>query len=206
MRLVTIVTQPIKPHPAFRRLLSQLRKSQDALSTQWNAPVYRCVELEWARPEYLISGEGTRQRGSRWMQRNYCKVVHAASTETIALKESRRVYDYYGIRKPRNNPRVSVELIAKLNRIVDLSKLQTIMDSPTIEEMLNEDWEKLNESSVETIAQSLGRVILELNYEGLIAPSSRDSRGRNLIWFPDQLLPESQIEIIGQEKLKLWLA
>ena len=80
------------------------------------------------------------------------------------------------------------------------------MDSPTIEEMLNEDWEELNDSRVETIAQSLGRAILELNYEGLIAPSSRDRRGRNLIWFPEQLHPESQIEIVGQEKLNQWLA
>ena len=140
------------------------------------------------------------------MQPNHCRVVHAASTEAISLKESRRVYDYYGIRKPRNNPRVSVELIAKLHRLVDLTQLKAIIDSPTIEEMLNEDWEKLNDSRVETIAQSLGRAILELNYEGLITPSSRDRRGRNLIWFPEQLHPESQIEIVGQEKLKQCLA
>jgi hypothetical protein len=45
-------------------------------------------------------------------------VVHAASTESIAHKEARRVYDYYGIRKPRNNPPVSVERIAQLiNRL-----------------------------------------------------------------------------------------
>jgi RES domain-containing protein len=200
------VAQPIKPHPAFKHLFSDLKKNKSVLSTQWNAQVYRCVEIKWARPEYLITGEGTRQRGSRWMQPNYCRVVHAASTETIALKESRRVYDYYGIQKPKNNPRVSVELIAKLHRLVDLTKLKTIMDSPTIEELLNEDWEKLNDSRVETTAQALGRAILELNFEGLIAPSSRDRRGRNLIWFPEQLRPESQIEIVGQEKLKQWLA
>ena len=200
------MAQPIKPHPAFKLLLSDLKKNENVLSASWDASAYRCVEIEWARPEYLVTGEGTRQRGSRWMQPNHCRVVHAASTETIALKESRRVYDYYGIRKPRNNPRVSVELIAKLHRLVDLTQLKRIIDSPTIEEMLNEDWEKLNDSRVETIAQSLGRAILELNYEGLIAPSSRDRRGRNLIWFPEQLHPASQIEIVGKEKLKQYLA
>lgn len=55
------------------------------------------------------------------MQPNYCKVVHAASTETIALKESRHAYDYYGILKPRNNPRVSVELAAQLSHLIDLT-------------------------------------------------------------------------------------
>ena len=140
------------------------------------------------------------------MQPNYCRVVHAASTEAIALKESRSAYDYYGIQKPKNNPRVSVELIAKLHRLVDLTQLKTIVDSPTISEMLDEDWGKLNDNCIESNAQALGRAIFELNFEGLIAPSSKDRRGRNLIWFPEQLYSKSQIEIVGQEKLKQFLA
>mgnify|MGYP005844484649 CR=1 FL=1 len=140
------------------------------------------------------------------MQPNYCKVVHAASTEAIALKESRRVYDYYNIRKPKNNPRVSVELNAQLNHLVDLTNLHKVIDSPTTKEMLSEDWEKLNARSNETLAQAFGRAVRDLNYEGLIAPSSRDQRGRNLIWFPDDLRPGSRIKIVGKEKLTQWLA
>jgi len=200
------VNSPIKAHPGFKRLFSDLKKYQSELSTQWDAPVYRCVEIKWAQSDYLISGEGTRHWGSRWMQPNYCRVVHAASTEAIALKESRSAYDYYGIQKPKNNPRVSVELIAKLHRLVDLTQLKTIVDSPTISEMLDEDWGKLNDNCIESNAQALGRAIFELNYEGLIAPSSKDRRGRNLIWFPEQLGSNSQIEIVGQEKLKQFLA
>lgn len=61
-------------------------------------------------------------------------------------------------------------------------------------------------ASTETIAQALGRAIRDLNFEGLIAPSSRDQRGRNLIWFPDDLEADSRIEIVGKENLKQWLA
>jgi RES domain-containing protein len=200
------VPKAILPHPAYKRIFSILKVSPKELVTEWNGPVYRCVELEWARPEYLISGEGTRHKGSRWMQPNYCKAVHAASTETIALKESRRVYDYYGIHKPKNNPRVSVELHAQLSALLDLTRLHKVIDSPTIQEMLSEDWEKLNARGNETLAQAFGRAIRDLNYEGLIAPSSRDQRGRNLIWFPDDLRASSHIEISGKEKLKQWLA
>lgn len=200
------VAQPIQAHPAYKRIFSTLKKVQNELVAEWHSPVYRCVELEWARPEYLISGEGTRHKGSRWMQPNYCKVVHAASTETIALKESRRVYDYYGILKPRNNPRVSVKLIVQLSHLIDLTKLHGVVNSPTIKELLAEDWEKLNNRGNETLAQAFGRVIRDLNFEGLIAPSSRDQRGRNLIWFPDDLRADSRIEIVGKEKLKQWLA
>jgi hypothetical protein len=72
--------------------------------------------------------------------------------------------------------------------------------------MGSEDWEKLNNRGNETLAQAFGRAIRDLNFEGLIVPSSRDQRGRNLIWFPDDLRADSRIEIIGQEKLKQWLA
>jgi hypothetical protein len=47
---------------------------------------------------------------------------------------------------------------------------------------------------------------LDLGFEGLIVPSAQDKRGRNLIWFPDQLLAESRISISGEKQLKQWLA
>ena len=200
------VLKPILPHPAFKRIFSTLKISPKELMAEWNQPVYRCVELGWARPEYLISGEGTRHKGGRWMQPNYGKVVHAASTETVALRESRRVYDYYGIDKPKKNPRVSVELHALLSNLLDLTKLHKVIDSPTIKELLSEDWEKLNARGKETLAQAFGRTIFDLKYEGLIAPSARDQRGRNVIWFPSQLRKDSLIEITGKDKLEQWLA
>lgn len=194
------------PHPAFKRIFSTLKISHKELIAEWNHPVYRCVELEWARPEYLISGEGTRHKGSRWMQPNYCKVVQAASTETIALRESRRVYEYYGIDKPKKSPRVSVEVHAQLSNLLDLTKLHKVIDSPTIKELLSEDWEKLNARRKEALAQAFGRIIFDLDYEGLIAPSARDQRGRNVIWFPSKLRKTSLIEITGKNKLEQWLA
>lgn len=200
------MTQLIQPHPAYKVIFLALKKAQQAVQAEWHGPAYRCVELQWARPEYLISGEGTRHTGSRWMQPNYCKVVHAASTEAIALKESKRVYSYYGIQKPRSSPRVSVELVVELNHVVDLTKLHRAIDSPTVKEMLAEDWEKLNARGKETTAQAFGRAIRNLNFEGLIVPSARDLRGRNLLWFPDDLHPKSQIKIVGKEKLQQWLA
>jgi hypothetical protein len=107
---------------------------------------------------------------------------------------------------PKNNPRVNVELIVRLSHVIDLTKLHSVLDSPTIQEMLCEDWEKLNARGNETIAQAFGRAIRDINAEGLITPSARDRRGRNLIWFPDDLHPKSQIQIVGKEKLEQWLA
>lgn len=75
-----------------------------------------------------------------------------------------------------------------------------------MKELLREDWEKLNSRGVETLAQAVGRAVFDLGFEGLIAPSAQDKRGRNLIWFPDQLLADSRISISAKEELKHFLA
>ena len=195
----------LKPHPAFEQLVLELSCSRHQFTAQWHGPLYRCVELEWARPEYLISGEGTWHRGSRWMRPGLCRVVHAASTERIALKESRRVYRYYGIRKAASRPRVSIQLTAKFCCLADLTGYEGNCHVPSIREMLAEHWEKLNASGVETITQACGRAAYSVDFEGLIAPSAQDRRGRNVIWFPDALDSSSHIQIMGQENLKQWL-
>lgn len=111
------------------------------------------------------------------------RVTTFRSERLIQRPESSHTESFIAL--PNNG--VSVELIAKLHRLVDLTQLKTIVDSPTISEMLDEDWGKLNDNCIESNAQALGRAIFELNFEGLIAPSSKDRRGRNLIWFPEQL-------------------
>jgi RES domain-containing protein len=82
--------------------------------------VYRCVDLKWARPEYLITGEGTKRHGSRWIAKDMTPLVYAASTEAIALKEAKQNFQRYGIKPHKNKPRVIVEIHVSLQKIVGL--------------------------------------------------------------------------------------
>ena len=193
-------------HPRHSELLALLRKSRSALKGRWHSPVYRCVALKWARPEFLVTGEGSLQIGSRWMRAGITPAVYAASTEAIALKESRRAFRHFGIRQPLSSPRVIVEITTDLGNVADLTNIDTLLPWPSLDELLAKDWEQVNSRGFETLSQAFGRALWKLGFAGLIAPSSRDRRGRNLIWFPSNLAKSDKIHIAGESELGDWIA
>lgn len=193
-------------HPRFDKLRTALAGVQDDVRRRWSGPIYRCVAPKWARPEHLVSGKGSLKSGSRWMRPGVTPAVYAASSESIALKESRRVVRHFGIKRPRNQPRVMVELEAELERVADLTKLEDHLSWPGIDELLAENWEALNAAGKETLSQAVGRALHELDFSGLLVPSARDRRGRNLIWFPENLGGSEQVRIVGEDELDQWIA
>lgn len=194
----------IAPHPQYDRLRRLIAASHPGQRCYRRA--YRCVELPWARPKYLVSGEGTRRFGGRWMRRGITEVVHAASTEALALKEARGAFAFYGIGRPRARPRVSVELEVRLEEMLDLAASPGVLGPFTIEEMLGEDWRSLNAGGRESLSQAAGRAAWECGFTGLVVPSARDRRARNLVWFPSNLSGGSVVEISGRTDLERWLA
>jgi hypothetical protein len=68
-----------------------------------------------------------------------------------------------------------------------------------LEELLSEDWRKINGEQKESRSQALGRAVADLG-EGILAPS-RIRRGKNLVIFPRSLRPGSQVEVLGEKDL-----
>lgn len=195
----------LRSHSNYSTLKQAFRKTADAHSLRWNKSVYRCVTLRWANPAYLISGEGSIRNGSRWMMRGVTPVVYAASTEHIALKEAQSNFDRYGI-KPKKHPRVVVELEIRLSSIIDLPGLLQSVTWPQLPELLAEDWNAINDQGMETLSQASGRALFELGYEGVRVPSTKDARGYNLFFFPENRKEGSLIKIVGEQELKKYLA
>jgi RES domain-containing protein len=188
-----------------KKLTAEIDRLSEVLTRTWRKPVYRCVDLKWARPEYLVSGEGSQLFGSRWMAPKRERTVYAASSEALALKESRRLFADYGIAKPLQKPRVSVEIALKLDRVADLTRLPALTDWPILEELLAEDWEHCNDQGQESLSQLLGFACFQQGFEALVIPSARDKRGRNIAWFPSLHRYSSTIQISGQQELTDWL-
>ena len=194
-------------HPKFKDLQILLKAARMDLLVDWEGPVYRCVSPKWAHPDVLVDGKGSFKTGSRWMRPGVSPAVYAATSELIALKESRRTVDHFGIPSPKKNaPRMIVQLDAKLEGVADLCQMDAILPWPTQSELLAENWESQNEAGRETLAQAFGRALFALKLKGLIIPSARDRRGRNLIWFPENFEKSDQITIVGKDELENWIA
>ncbi len=195
----------LAPYSRFGALKRLLRGQADNHATPCHRPGYRCVQLQWARADHLLSGQGTQRYGGRWMARGVTPVVYAASSEIIALKEARNNFSRHGI-KPRKHPRVIVELELQLQSVINLPDLLRNLPWPNLPELLQEDWTSVNDSGQETLSQATGRVLFELGFEAVRVPSARDGRGFNLFIFPETLQRGSQISIVGKEELEKWLA
>jgi len=196
---------PLKPYARFGALRKELKNAAAEYIIPCKKSFYRCVTLEWGKPEHLIFGEGSRQRGSRWMAKGVTRVVYLASTEGIALKEARNNFAHYGI-QPRQHPRLVVEIAAELETVIDLPKLLETSSWPRLQELLGEDWNAVNGRGQETLSQATGRILYELGFEGVRVPSRVDSRGHNLFLFPENFSTTSTLAIHGEKELKKWLA
>ena len=74
-----------------------------------------------------------------------------------------------------------------------------------LEELLAEDWRKVNDTSHEAQSQALGRAAHDAGAEGVLAPSARVPGGINIVYFPDSLADRSLVEIFGEQELLRWL-
>ena len=99
-----------------------------------------------------------------------------------------------------------MELEADLERVADLTGIGERLLWPTVDELLAENWEALNAAGRETLSQAFGRALFDLDFSGLLVPSARDRRGRNLIWFPENLRGDEAIGIVGECELERWIA
>ncbi|MGJ3241637.1 MAG: RES family NAD+ phosphorylase [Opitutales bacterium] len=197
----------IQPHKQYRLLRSKIARSAPDCLLNWEKPVYRAVDLKWAQAEKLLSGEGARLHGSRWMRKGITPVFYGASTESIAIKESRHNLRHFGIKTGRleKKPRVLVQVHAWVASVVDVAALCRELPWPSLDEVLAENWDSMNAAGHETTAQAMGRALFELGYPALVTPSARDRRGRNLNLFPT-LLRDGDLRVAHREELEKWLA
>lgn len=74
-----------------------------------------------------------------------------------------------------------------------------------LDELLAEDWRKVNDAGYESQTQAFGRAAHDVRAEGLLAPSARVRGAVNLVYFPESVLGSGKVEILGEDDLKRWL-
>jgi RES domain-containing protein len=93
-------------------------------------------------------------------------------------------------------PRVLTALEVEVSALVDLT-------SPAARRTLrvsrrrirSEPWRRATDEGREALTQTIGRAALERGIEGLLVFSAPDPGGRNLVLFPEKLLPGSRLAV-----------
>lgn len=193
------------PNPRYDTFLEELQKTIRCFS-KWNGVAFRASPLEYARIVKLLDGKGSLKFGGRWSAAGTFPAVNLATTQDVALRESSANFTYYGLSLDVR-PKVVAGIRLRLSKIVDLINPKGIVKQNWLhlDELLTEDWRKINDAGHESQSQAFGRAAHDVGAEGLLAPSARIPAGANIVYFPESVCGSDKAEILGREELQRWI-
>ncbi len=196
----------VKPNPRHKVFLSLLGKMHRCFS-EWHGIAFRAAPLEFGRVSKLLDGMGALKFGGRWSAAGTFRAVNLSLTQETAIKESAATFTYYNFAPNDVKPKILVGIRFNLGKVIDLTNTSGIGKHAwlRLDELVAEDWRKVNDSGHESQSQAFGRAAHDLGAEAIIVPSARVPRGVNLVFFPESLLEPGEVEILGKDDLKKWL-
>jgi RES domain-containing protein len=196
----------VKPNPLYAIFIAELKKTKRRFS-KWQGITFRAAPLEFARIVKLLDGKGSLKFGGRWSAAGTFRAVNLSTTQETAVGESNVNFAYYKLPLRDTGPRVIVGVRLKLGKVVDLTDPNGIRKQIwlRLDELLAEDWRKVNDTGHESQSQAFGRAAHDTGAEAILASSVRSASGVNLVYFPESVLGSGKVEILGQGELERWL-
>lgn len=194
----------LKPHPRRSDLLEALERSKKFFQPM-QVTAFRSVELQYARSSHLMDGKGSLTHGSRWNPPKAFRTVSLCLEPLGADQEAMRRAAYYGWTSDLLKPRVRVAVSLRLQSVLCMKQKAAPGTQMLIQELLSEDWRKVNDSGKESLSQAMAWAAREMGAEGLLVPSAAVESSLNVVVFVDRLRPGSAIKIESQEDLDRWL-
>ncbi|MBI4605036.1 MAG: RES family NAD+ phosphorylase [Planctomycetes bacterium] len=191
----------LTPHPASARLEVALRRCLQA-ARPFAGTIFRATGLRYANQHDLLTGAGAKRVGARWNPPGLFAAVYGSLDPNAAVVETIGTHRHYGIPPEQRMPLVLNAIQVRLRRVLDLTegsirrRLKVSGDSLVVT-----DWAASQQAGTEAITQAMGRLAWQLGLEALLVPSARLRGEKNLVLFPENLRPESTLEIVNKEQL-----
>jgi RES domain-containing protein len=196
----------LKPNPCYDSFVAQLKKAKRRF-VKWEGIAFRSTPLEFARIAKLLDGRGSLKFGGRWSAAGTFRAVNMSLTQETAVKESSANFTYYNFAADDVRPKVLIAVRLKLRKVIDITNPKGIRKQTWLqfEELISEDWRKVNDTGKEAQTQAFGRAAHDIGAEALLVSSARVQGGLNLIYFPESVLGHGRIAILGKDELERWL-
>jgi RES domain-containing protein len=184
-------------HPDSDRLAQGIARCIP-LAGSWAGEAFRATALAFATRRDLASGDGARKHGGRWNPKGGFRTFYGALSAEAALMELLEG------RRRKGLPDIQALPVALAGFHVSLQQVLDITDGVvrrqlgvSLRRMITEPWEQLQRGGREALTQAIGRLAQATGLEGLLVPSAvARTKHRNLVVFPDRLLPNSKITIV----------
>lgn len=162
---------------------------------------FRSATVKYANESDFVSGAGAAYYGARWNPPRI-RAIYASLDPITATKEAFQQFSKFGFAPAKIKPRVIAGIKFKLKRVLDLtdSRIRRKIGF-SLDELLQEDWQAIQRSGVESWTQAIGRGSMLAGFEALLAPSAQDKHGKNVIIFPTELQPHSYVKLLESKEL-----
>ena len=120
-----------------------------------------------------------------------------------ATQEAYQNFIVYGLSLSGIRPRVTAGAEVSLVKILDLTDASVRRKLGfSREDLVDEDWRAIQAAGEESWTQAIGRGCYEAGFEGILVPSARNRKGKNIVVFPKSLSKSSKLRMIAADELK----
>ncbi len=180
----------------LRALLGGLTAPRSPHVGEWQHAGYRFAPRAFATLDHFTSGEGARLAGGRFTPRGGPRTVYLAADIQTAAAEVAYYHTLFGVPDTAFRPRVLAAVAVSVGAVLDLTAPAARADLGLPDDALATDWRVESERGGVAPTQLLGRLVWEVGFEGLVAPSVRRPEGTNVVLFPDNFGPHSHAVMI----------
>lgn len=169
-------------------------------ATGFDGVVVRSVPTRYANKNDFFSGDGAARTGGRW-NRPGIGAIYASLDVITTTYEAYQNLDTFQFPMTSIQPRVVAGAKVTLDRILDFTDTKNLIKIGfSLEELVTEEWEAIQAGGEESWTQAIGRGCLNAGFAGIVVPSARNSKGKNIVIFTANL-SGGEIRILSSDKL-----
>ncbi len=174
-----------------------------AQAIPWSGMAYRAAAMRFANRDDLLTGMGSRQFGGRWNPPGSFRTVYLSVNAETALAEYLGQQMLPGLTAFAKMPMALVGVEVRLERVLDFASASVRKHfGVSIAHLVQDDWFSTGKRRHESLAQSIGRLAFEADFDGLIVPSAVRRAEWNLAVFPGNLVPpRSYLNLANRHEL-----
>ena len=194
----------VRPNPRYKEFVARLQPLCSR-ARRWRGVTFRSVDLAYASPASVLSGEGSLKAGGRWNAPGAFSAVYSSTRPGTAVEEAFQLAADFQLAPDDLKPRITCGIEWELASVLDL----TVADLPAwlkLSNWMRENFTKINDSGFETICQAFGRAARNSGVAGILCPSVRVKGGINLVVFRDRMRKAELARVLGEVELKKYLA
>ncbi|MDX1926118.1 MAG: RES family NAD+ phosphorylase [Pirellulaceae bacterium] len=187
--------------PEVRELFVNISKLY-YVAKGFSGTVVRSVGTKYATETSFFTGSGAAKTGGRW-NRVGIEAVYASLDVMTATQEAYQNFIVYGLPLSGIRPRVTAGADVSLVKVLDLTDASVRRKLGfSREDLVDEDWRAIQAAGEESWTQAIGRGCYLAGFEGILVPSARNLKGKNIVVFPKNLSKSSKLRMIAADELK----